>query len=197
MLSLMDYNKSKDDSLPITERKSLLKSANSKLAKAYQLDPKNSLCCTQLSLRMIERDESKKAIIMASSALLHTKSTLLKAQAFLTKGRIAHSQVHVVASPPSKLLPLPITQGNFQGAYDNYKLAADNDPNSAVVQFYLALSLIQKGILIIIYPLDSSYSFYLCRETRRGNQVLREVLSQHSHGYDSLKVRFIFDIPLY
>ena len=93
MLSLLDSNNSKDDSLSATERKALLKSANSKLAKAYQLDPKNSLCCTQLALKMIEREESNKAVVMASSALMHTKNPLLKANAFLTKGRIAHAQV--------------------------------------------------------------------------------------------------------
>lgn len=143
MLSLLDSNNSKDDSLSASERKALLKSANSKLAKAYQLDPKNSLCCTQLALKMIEREESNKAIVMASSALMHTRNPLLKANAFLTKGRIAHAQV--ISFLLNYFNTLSLKKGIFQGAYDNYKLAADNDPNSPVIQFYLALSLIEKG----------------------------------------------------
>jgi tetratricopeptide (TPR) repeat protein len=126
MLSLMDTNRAKDESLTIPERKDYVKSANSRLAKAFQIDPKNSLCNTQMALKMIERD-AKKAKTMSTSALLYTKNSTLRANAHLINGRIAHSE------------------GLYKEAFENYKAAAEDDPNSTVIQFYLGLLYIEKG----------------------------------------------------
>lgn len=92
MLSLLDLNRSKNPSIPSTEKKALVKSANANLFKAFSVDPKNSLCNAQMAARFFQKDQDK-ADIMASSALLYTKCSTLRAEALSVSGRIAHSKV--------------------------------------------------------------------------------------------------------
>jgi RNA polymerase-associated protein CTR9 len=117
-LSLIDVNSSKTEKSK-NQRKILLKEANAKVLKAFQMDPRNPLCTLQMSERFFEKDLHK-AKVMAQSSLVNSKSAKAKKDAYMMLGRIAHSQ------------------GDLKVAMENYKAAIKLCPDSLMVHFPLA-----------------------------------------------------------
>ncbi|KAJ3371949.1 protein required for normal CLN1 and CLN2 G1 cyclin expression [Kappamyces sp. JEL0680] len=153
LLSLLEFNRSKQLAAASPEKKALVKVSNQRLFKAYQLDPRNSLCCIQMASRFFDKDMHK-ANVMASSSLLYTNEPLLKAEAHAIKGRIAHAK------------------GDYKTAHENYKTAADLNPDSGVVQFHFGKTFVEAG----------NYEKAIAQ--------LEKVLVKAPHDYDTLKLLF-------
>lgn len=92
MLSLIELNKSKTPDISPADKKLHLKSSAARVLKAFQIDPRNGLCTSQLALRFLDKD-SRKAGVMASSSLLYTSEPTIQAEGHFLKGMIFQKDV--------------------------------------------------------------------------------------------------------